>query len=126
MKRYAIGADGALAGGTVFAEGVGIGDGIKVDLQGNVYSVSGPGPGIVRVTSPGGKLLGTINLPVFGEEPKRQICASNLAFGGREGRTLFIAACQAVFKLPLRASGPVSASGLSAAAPPLPAPSPTP
>jgi membrane-bound PQQ-dependent dehydrogenase (glucose/quinate/shikimate family) len=126
LKRYAIGREGALSGGSSFAEGVGIGDGIKVDLQGNVYSVSGAGPGVVRVTTPGGKLLGTINLPVSSEEPKRQICASNLAFGGREGRTLFITACQAVFKLPLRASGPVSANGLSAAAPPRPAPSPTP
>jgi quinoprotein glucose dehydrogenase len=126
MKRYAIGRDGALTAGSTFAAGVGIGDGIKVDLQGNVYSVSGAGPGVVRVTTPGGKLLGTINLPVSGEEPKQQICASNLAFGGHDGRTLFITACQAVFKLPLRASGPVSASGPSAAAPPLPAPSPTP
>jgi len=126
MRRYAVGADGALTGGAVFAEGVGIGDGIKVDLQGNVYSASGAGPGIVRVTTPAGKLLGTINLPVSSGEPKRQICASNLAFGGPDGRTLFITACQAVFKLPLQASGPVSASGLSTAAPPLPAPSPTP
>ena len=126
MKRYAIGRDGSLTGETAFAEGIGIGDGIKVDLRGNVYSVSGAGPGVVRVTSPGGKLLGTINLPVSDEEPKRQICASNLAFGGRDGRTLFITACQAVFRIPMRAAGPVSANGPSAAAPPLPAPSPTP
>ena len=126
MKRYAIGKDGALSGETAFAEGVGIGDGIKVDLQGNVYSVSGAGPGVVRVTSPEGKLLGTINLPVSNEEPKRQICASNLAFGGREGHSLFITACQAVFRIPMRAAGPVSASGPSAAAPPLPTLSPAP
>jgi gluconolactonase len=126
MKRYAIGRDGALSGEITFAEGVGIGDGIKVDLQGNVYSVSGAGPGVVRVTAPSGKLLGTINLPVSNEEPKRQICASNLAFGGHDGRTLFITACQAVFRIPMRAAGPVAARGPTAAAPPLPTPSPVP
>ena len=110
----------------MFAEGEGIGDGIKVDRQGNVYSVSGGGPGVVRVTAPDGKLLGSINLPVSDQEPKRQICASNLAFGGRDGKTLFIAACQAVFKIQLRAAGPVATSGPTAAVRSPPAPSPTP
>jgi gluconolactonase len=110
IKRYAIGQHGALSDGKLFIEGAGIGDGIKVDSRGNVYSVSGGGPGVVRVSSPDGKLLGTINLPVSADEPKRQICASNLAFGGRDGKTLFIAACQAVFKIQLRMSGPVAAA----------------
>jgi quinoprotein glucose dehydrogenase len=111
MKRYAIGASGTLSDGSMFAEGAGVGDGIKVDTRGNVYSVSGGGPGVVRVSAPDGKLLGTINLPVSSEEPKRQICASNLAFGGRDGKTLFIAACQAVFKIQLRTPGPIAAVG---------------
>jgi gluconolactonase len=126
IKRYRIGANGALSEGMMFAEGEGIGDGIKVDRQGNVYSVSGGGPGVVRMTSPDGKLLGSINLPVSDEEPKRQICASNLAFGGKDGKTLFIAACQAVFKIQLRAAGPVAANGPTAAVRSPPAPSPTP
>jgi gluconolactonase len=107
MKRYAIGTDGSLSNGMMFAAGIGIGDGVKTDLKGNVYSGSGAGPGVVRVTAPDGKLLGTLNLPVLGTEPKQQICASNLAFGGNDGRTLFITACQAVYKIQLRAAGPV-------------------
>ncbi len=46
MKRYAIAADGALTDGMMFAEGAGIGDGIKTDLKGNIYSGSGAGPGV--------------------------------------------------------------------------------
>ena len=54
---------------------------MKVDRAGNVYSTSGASPGIVRVTSPAGKLLGYLNLPLVDTEPKRQICATNIAFG---------------------------------------------
>jgi sugar lactone lactonase YvrE len=36
MKRYAIGTDGSLSNGMMFAAGIGIGDGIKTDLKGNV------------------------------------------------------------------------------------------
>jgi gluconolactonase len=112
MKRFAVGADGSLSSGTVFATGIGIGDGIKVDLRGNVYSGSGAGPGIVRITAPDGKLLGSLNLPQSHAEPKLQICASNLAFGNPDGKTLFIAACQAAYKIRLRAAGPVPGPAL--------------
>ncbi len=108
MKRYTIAPDGSLAGEAVFAEGDGIGDGIKVDLAGNVYSASGIAPGIVRITAGSGKLLGTLNLPQPSEEPKRYICASNLAFGGTDGRTLIITACQAVYQIRLRSAGSVA------------------
>jgi gluconolactonase len=105
VKRYDIGADRQLSNGVQFARGPTIGDGLRTDLAGNVYSTSGAGPGAVGVTSPAGKLLGTINLPVAGEEPKRQICASNVAFGGVEGKDLYITACQAVYKIRLRSAG---------------------
>jgi gluconolactonase len=105
IKRYPVLADGALGPGAAFTQGVGIGDGMKTDLAGNLYSTSGGGPGIVRVTAPSGKLLGTINLPVYGGEPKRQICATNVAFGGTDGRSLFIAACDALYELRLKVPG---------------------
>ena len=82
LWRYEVNPDGSLGGRTLFAEGPGIGDGMKTDRQGNLYSTSGGGPGIVRITSPTGKLLGFLNLPIYGGEPKKQICATNLAFGG--------------------------------------------
>jgi gluconolactonase len=109
MRRYAVNPDGTLGAFTVFTEGDGIGDGQKTDKAGNVYSTSGAGPGIVRITSPEGKLLGTINLPIYGGEPKKQICATNEAFGGPDGKTLFIAACEAVYTIQLKTPGVVPA-----------------
>ena len=105
IRRYGVNADGTLGAFTVFTEGVGIGDGQKTDRAGNLYSTSGAGPGIVRVTSPAGKLLGTINLPIYGGEPKRQICSTNEAFGGPDGRTLFIAGCDSVYTIQMKTRG---------------------
>jgi gluconolactonase len=109
MRRYAVNPDGTLGAFTNFTDGVGIGDGIKTDTAGNVYSSGGAGPGIIRITSPMGKLLGTINLPIYGGEPKRQICSTNEAFGGPDGRTLFIAGCDSVYTIQLKIRGIVPA-----------------
>ena len=105
MMRYEVQPDGSLANGTLFTEGPGIGDGMKVDTHGNIFSCSGAGPGIVRITSPAGKLLGYLNMPIYGGEPKRQICATNDAFGGPDGRSLFITACDAIYKIQLKTVG---------------------
>ena len=102
LMRYDVMGDGTLGAGSLFAEGPSIGDGIKVDKSGNVFSTGGAGPGTVRVMSKDGRQLGMINLPVYGGEPKRQICATNVAFGGNDGKSLYITACDAVYKVPLR------------------------
>jgi gluconolactonase len=105
LKRFEVQRDGTLAHGVLLGEGEGIIDGMKVDRQGNIYSTSGAGPGVIRITSPAGKLLGFLNLPVVGgREPKRQICATNLAFGG-DGRDLYVSACEVVYKIRLKAQG---------------------
>ena len=109
IRRYAVNPDGTLGAFTLFTEGTGIGDGQKTDTLGNHYSTGGAGPGIVRITSPEGKLLGTINLPIKGGEPKKQICATNEAFGGADGRTLFIAGCDSVYTIQLKVDGIVPA-----------------
>ena len=105
LWRYDVKPDGSLGERSLFAEGPAIGDGMKTDRAGNVYSTSGGGPGIVRITSPAGKLLGFINLPIYGGEPKKQICATNVAFGGAGGHDLFIAACDAVYRIRLLSAG---------------------
>jgi gluconolactonase len=105
MMRYEIRPDGSLGAGSVFTEGPGIGDGMKVDTQGNVYSTSGAGPGIVRITAPTGKLLGLLNLPIVGGEPKRQICATNVAFGDADAKSLYVTACDAVYRIRLKVAG---------------------
>jgi gluconolactonase len=113
MRRYAVNPNGTLGAFTVFTEGVGIGDGQKTDTAGNVFSSGGAGPGIIRITSPAGTLLGTINLPIHGGEPKRQICATNEAFGGPDGTTLFIAGCDSVYTIELRTPGIVPANNVN-------------
>src|SRR4249919_2111953 len=113
MRRYAVNPDGTLGAFTVFTEGGGIGDGQKTDTAGNVYSSSGAGPGIIRITSPEGKLLGTINLPIYGGEPKKQVCSTNVAFGGADGRTLFMAGCDSVYTIQLKTPGIVPAHNVN-------------
>jgi gluconolactonase len=105
MMRYEVKADGSLGPGTVFTEGPGIGDGMKVDTLGNVYSTSGAGPGVVRITAPSGTLLGYLNLEIAGGEPKRQICATNAAFGDADGKSLYVTACDAVYRIRLKVAG---------------------
>jgi len=105
MFRYEVKPDGSLGPGSPFTQGPGIGDGMKVDTRGNVYSTSGAGPGIVRVTSPAGTLLGYLNLEIVGGEPKRQICATNIAFGDTDGKGLYVTACDAVYRIRLKIAG---------------------
>jgi len=105
LKRYEVRADDTLGDNVLFAEGDGIGDGMKVDRHGNIFSSGGAGPGVIRITSAQGKLLGFLRLPIYGGEPKKQICATNDAFGGPGGRTLFIAACDVVYAIRLRTEG---------------------
>ena len=105
MMRYVVKSDDTLGAGALFTQGAGIGDGMRSDSRGNIYSTGGAGPGVVRVTAPSGTLLGMINLPVLGAEPKKQICATNVAFGDVDGKTLFIAACDAVYKIRLKVAG---------------------
>jgi gluconolactonase len=111
MKRYEIKADDTLGASIVFSAGEGIGDGIKVDKKGNVWSSGGSGPGIVRIMAPDGKLLGTLHLPIYGKEPKKQICATNLAFGGNDGKSLYITACDAIYRINLKVEGILPGSG---------------
>lgn len=68
-------------------------DGLKVDSKGNIYCT---GPGGIWITSPEGKHLGTIL------EPHRP---ANLAFGGADGKTLFITSRPGLFQIELKIAG---------------------
>jgi gluconolactonase len=67
-------------------------DGLKVDLDGNLYVC---GPGGIWVLSPDGEHLGTLRLP---EAPH------NLAWGG-DGHDLYITALTSVYRLRLETKG---------------------
>ena len=68
-------------------------DGLKVDVEGNVYVC---GPGGIWVISPGGAHLGTLRLP---EAPH------NLAWGDADGRTLYVTALTSVYRIRLQIPG---------------------
>ena len=104
MRRYEVGADATLSNGKVFfdmtsAPGEDALDGMKVDRQGNLY-VSGPGG--LWIISPAGKHLGTIVAP---KHPH------NLAWGGEDGKTLYLTAQSALYRMPLNIPGIRPADG---------------
>jgi gluconolactonase len=68
-------------------------DGLKVDVQGNVY-VSGPGG--MWILSPAGKHLGTVIAP-------RPI--HNFAWGGKDGKTLYLTAQDKLYRMKLLVEG---------------------
>lgn len=71
----------------------GLPDGMKVDTEGNLFAT---GPGGVLVITPQGKHLGTI---FTGQ------ATSNCAFGGEDGRTLYMTADMYLMRVQLNAKG---------------------
>jgi gluconolactonase len=102
VMRHAVRGDGSLGPGELFTQGPGIGDGMKTDSAGNLWSTDAL-PGTVRITAPTGKLLGLLHMPTPGpSEPRKTVCASSLAFGGDDGRTLYVTGCEHIFAIPLK------------------------
>ena len=101
--RYDVLADDTVANPTTFIEAGN--DGMKTDNDGNLYQVNAVGQGEVLITAPSGKRLGTIQLPQITGEPRPRICASNVAFGDADGKTLYITSCTHLFRIRLKASG---------------------
>ena len=84
---------------------------MKVDAAGNLYATGGGSPGTVRVMDKTGKLIGYLNMPEYGIEPKRQSCATNIAFGEADHKSMFITACDAVYKIRTKIPGITSGPG---------------
>jgi gluconolactonase len=98
VMRYDVGGDGKLANGRVFfdmtkAKGEEALDGIEVDEEGDLF-VSGPGG--IWVLSADGRHLGTIRTPRL---------PANFAWGGEDGRSLYLTARSTLYRLPLRVRG---------------------
>ena len=68
-------------------------DGMKVDVEGNVYST---GPGGVWIIDPSGKHLGTILI-------EKQ--TTNVGWGGADWRTLYITTFETVSRIQLKIPG---------------------
>jgi gluconolactonase len=88
-----------LANGRLFCEtGKGGSDGIRCDIDGNLWTAAGGGEGSdgVHIFAPDGKLIGKICLP--------EVCA-NLCFGGAKHNRLFMTASQSLYSLFVNAKG---------------------
>jgi gluconolactonase len=97
VHAYDVAKDGTVSNDRVFISypprsGRGIPDGLKVDMEGNIWST---GPGGIRIISPAGKVLGQIKLPEV---------AANLGFAG-DGHTLYIAASTTIYRLQVKVAG---------------------
>ena len=92
LKTYSatVGPDGAISSVKLFAEQGG--EGVAVDSQGNVYIAAGQ----IYVYNPAGALIDTIEVP---ERPLQ------LAFGGKDGQTLFIPARSSLYAVGTRFKG---------------------
>ncbi len=88
------------ANGRVFFDGDGWADGIRCDIDGNVWCgfSGGPGQDGVAVFAPDGVPIGRILLP--------ERCA-NVCFGGKKRNRLFMAASQSVYALYVETQGAV-------------------
>ena len=99
ITRYPVRADGSVGKGEIFADltaaipGEEALDGMKIDVQGNVYVSAPPG---IRIFNAQGRELGTIIAP----KP-----VHNFAWGGSDGRTLYLCALSALYRMPLSIAG---------------------
>jgi gluconolactonase len=93
IRRFRV-TDRGLTGGEVFATlDAGLPDGIRCDMNGNVWSSAGDG---VHVFAPDGSLLGKILVPQR---------VANLTFGGPRRNRLFITATTSVYLVYVAATG---------------------
>ena len=74
-------------------------DGVKVDLAGNLWAVA---PGGLWIMNSDGKLLGRVLAPTVRSPTGMHHRFTNLAFGGRDGKTLFLTGPGGVYSLPLK------------------------
>ncbi|MBM3838899.1 MAG: SMP-30/gluconolactonase/LRE family protein [Verrucomicrobia bacterium] len=94
IRVFDVQSDGALANGKVFCQiDKGGPDGIRCDKEGRMFSSAGDG---VQIFATDGRLIGKILVP---ESP------ANLAFGGKDHKTLFITARTSLYSIPLLVAG---------------------
>jgi gluconolactonase len=99
VRRYPVKADGSLGRGATFIDltttipGDEALDGMKADVRGNLYLSA---PGGVWIFDANGRHLGTITAPK---------AVHNFAWGGKDGRTLYLCARTALYRIDLLQPG---------------------
>jgi gluconolactonase len=94
LRAYPI-VDGVPQAGKDLLTGLSIPDGMVLDCHGNIY-ITEHASKHVRVVTPEGQQIATINVDAN---------ITNAAFGGEDGKTLFLTGAGAVWKLKLDVSG---------------------
>ncbi len=97
MLSYPVEGPGKIGKGKVFCtlEGKGGGDGLTVDVKGNLYITTSLG---LQVFDPAGKKLGIIKVP---EHP------ANVTFAGKDNKVLYITARTGLYTIPMEIAGHV-------------------
>ncbi|MDA1192203.1 MAG: SMP-30/gluconolactonase/LRE family protein [Candidatus Poribacteria bacterium] len=98
VRAFPVNPYGTLGEGRVFGEtnpsvGSGAPDGVKVDVEGNVYMT---GPGGIWIYDKTGKPLGVIKTPEV---------AANLGWGDADKKTLFITATSSIYRVRTKIAG---------------------
>jgi gluconolactonase len=105
VRVFSVTSSNTLTGGAVFVTvSSGIADGIRCDVNGNLWTASGVG---IEIYAPDGHLIGKIVLNTG---------VSNLCFGGREYNTIYMTAAPNVYSFPVLATGAVAIKKLNVGA----------
>jgi gluconolactonase len=96
--RYKVQADGSVTDAETFLDASaekekGAPDGMRIDKLGNIYSAA---PGGLWIISPAGKHIGTIKVPEV---------IANVAWGDKDGKTLYITASTSIYKIRTKVAG---------------------
>jgi len=94
VRRFRVAADGVLTGGEVFATcPVGLYDGLRVDVHGNLWLSAGDG---VHCHAADGDLLGKVLIPES---------VANLCFGGAKRNRMFVCGTTSLYSVYLNTRG---------------------
>lgn len=90
IRVFDVRRDGTIGPGRLFhtlqGREEGVADGMKVDVEGNLYCT---GPGGVHIIDPSGKLLGRIRMPAH---------TTNMAFGGDDWCSLYFTTLHSIYR----------------------------
>ena len=97
IRAFDVDADGSVRNGRLFHQLTGtepgVADGMKCDVEGNVYCT---GPGGIHVIDPGGQLLGRLRVPGH---------CTNLAWGDDDWRSLYFTTYHGAYRTRLNIPG---------------------
>ena len=97
IRAFDVNPDGSVGPGRIFHKMTGtedgVADGMKVDVEGNVYCT---GPGGVHVIAADGRLLGRLKIPGH---------STNMAWGDDDWRSLYVTTFSSVYRTRVRVPG---------------------